>query len=92
MSSVQLAPGATIAAHRVAEFEMLVVAEGTLDVDVRDGDIGVLTEMGTVSRQSGLISLTAGQGIAVDPGAEVSYRVTGQTPATIWLVTAAPVP
>jgi mannose-6-phosphate isomerase-like protein (cupin superfamily) len=92
MSSVQLAPGATIAAHRVAEFEMLVVAEGALDADVRDGDIGVFTEMGTVTRQSGLISLTAGQGIAVDPGAEVSYRVTGQAPATIWLVTAAPMP
>jgi mannose-6-phosphate isomerase-like protein (cupin superfamily) len=88
MSKMQLMPGAMIPAHRVAELEMLVVAEGSLDIDVHGGDIGVLTEMGTVSRQSGLITLTSGQGIAVDPGAEVAYRVTGQAPVTLWIVTA----
>jgi quercetin dioxygenase-like cupin family protein len=88
---VQIGPGTGIANHAIVETELMLVTEGTIEIAIRSGDAGFLTEHKTIARQSGSLILTPGQGIAVPADTELSYRATGQSSATLWLVTVKPV-
>jgi quercetin dioxygenase-like cupin family protein/predicted ester cyclase len=73
--------------HNIKESEFMLVLEGNIEVSVRVGEVGLLSEQDTVARRTGKLDLSPGQGIFTYPGAEVSYRASAQSPATFWLVT-----
>jgi len=88
---VTLSAGTTIAKHRVAETEIVWVMDGSVQVEIDNGDVGSLTEQGTVSRRSGLFDLSIAQGITGFPGTEVACRASGQSSANVLLITVVPV-
>lgn len=84
---VTLSAGTSIAKHPIAESELVWVIDGHIDVDVEQGEFLLLADQGAEFHQSGILSLSAGQGIADYTGTEVSYLRTSLTPATMLLVT-----
>jgi hypothetical protein len=87
MYRVDLAPGASVTSHRIDETEMVLAVDGMIEVSTSEGEIGVLTQQGTVSRRAVSVVLANGRGMTAYPGAEVAYRSLGTFPATLWIVT-----
>jgi hypothetical protein len=86
-----LGPGAEIPRHLVTGGELLLVIEGRAEVFMHAGHAGVVTEQGRVSRRDGVIPLAAGQAVGANEESELACRATGETSATLLLVTIEPV-
>jgi mannose-6-phosphate isomerase-like protein (cupin superfamily) len=91
VKQVEIGPNTSIARHVVAEAELLLVLEGTIEAAVHTDDIIMLTDQVSVARRPGLVTIAPGQGLTVNAGTELAYRVSGATPATILLVSIDPV-
>jgi predicted ester cyclase len=91
MHQMVIPSGTAIASHRVAESDMLLVIDGTIEVRVQEGSSALTTSPETVLNHSGALSLPAGEGIAAAAGVELAWRTSGLDSATVVLVTLAPV-
>jgi hypothetical protein len=90
MRLMQIAPGAAVAGYLVADSEMVLVESGSVKVQIRNGEVLPLTHDTPAPGPAGTTVLSGGHGVVAHAGAEIAYHATGQSPATILLVTLAP--
>lgn len=89
---VTLPPGSQFLAHEAGLGESLAVVDGTLDATVFQGLGSHGHAGGDVTTIQDHDVIPAGDGIALEQGAWVAYRVTGSTPATLIVLAAVPLP
>jgi mannose-6-phosphate isomerase-like protein (cupin superfamily) len=89
---VALAPGASLARHRVANAELALVDAGRLDLTIEDGTASVRAAPVGEMTVEGSIMLAAGDRVLVDGGTTVAYRNEGSETLVLVLITIGPAP
>jgi quercetin dioxygenase-like cupin family protein/predicted ester cyclase len=87
VGAIVLPPGAVIPRHVTVDAELLVVADGQIEVAVDQGTM-VWSQPGksfTVVRD--VQTIGAGDAARANPGTVVEYRTGREEPATLWIVT-----
>ena len=87
---VALAPGASLARHRVANAELAIVEAGRLELDVDDGMASVWAAPGGEFTVVGGATLPDGARVLAAGGTTVTYRNDGSEPMVLLLVTIGP--
>lgn len=89
---VTLAPGTRVPEHEVEGSELFFVEAGILDADFGTCARGCIrTVDGSVSSITEQRLIRAGEGVGASNGATTSYRVAGEEPVTLLVVTVSPV-
>lgn len=84
------APGTTIPSHMVGEIELLFVTSGTVEATIHDGFVFSVTESQSLTTYKDTTAVKPNSAISAWHGTELEYRVTGEVPATFWLITISP--
>ena len=86
-----LAPQAMLSSEQVRGMELTWVSGGSIDMAASGGEARVRDASGVRSQlDDGHALLQAGDAGAAGPGSEISYRVAGNTPATVWFFSLVP--
>jgi predicted SnoaL-like aldol condensation-catalyzing enzyme/quercetin dioxygenase-like cupin family protein len=91
ISRIALAPGATLARHRVAEAELAVVESGSVALTANDGHAWEREAPNVLITPMPDSPLSAGAGVILDAGTTAAYRPADGEPVTILMIVIGPV-
>lgn len=92
VTQVTLPAGSSMASHTPHVVEEIVVLDGALEASVHSGRALVTLGNGQAQPFDGVETASAGYGFSASSIATLSYRVSSAQPATLLIMTIAPVP
>jgi quercetin dioxygenase-like cupin family protein len=87
IAQIVLEAGTSIAPHNVQEAELVLAIDGEVEAIVDAGNVGVLMEGGTMSRQASSHRLQPGEALIAYADSEMSYRPAGGSLSTMLVIT-----
>ncbi len=80
-------PGTVIDVHEVANTEIVLVASGSVQVDIRDGLALRVVDGGAITVHDESFGLLQHQAISLSGPSELGYRTSGETLTELWVIT-----